>query len=399
MPPRAQILVKLRDTKSAVFDAQTLGRILRMPNGLKDNNPQNDTYRFFEDDELNYGYVYTDRNYTLKVSEYKNIYPVMQRLKDEHKDNVRNLVLPKNVITKERVQVDDDRTRQVVNNLVTRIWETSEKDFEGLKIVVTSGHYSTSELEDKDTSLNSFDHRMSDEDVQLYAKEFLDKVARPYIDSHRLLLELIRSLQPHYGEDFLSIKKWILVNGSEIRKMCKELNDEAKDLMHRRAQVTTEDFTFPESMLMNAKFEEEVFDKCAYTKQVVRSQQTEKYFERFLDRNPKIRWWIKNPDSGKKGLSIEYNDPTDNRLRLFFPDYVVRFVDDSVGIYETKSLPDPYTNTTAAKRSVLSDYISKLNQDGNLRVYGGVVHLEKDAVTGAYDIVEDTYREPTMTEE
>jgi type III restriction enzyme len=47
--PRAQILVKLRDIQSFVFEVQTLGRILRMPE-----------QKHYLEDELNIGYVYTN---------------------------------------------------------------------------------------------------------------------------------------------------------------------------------------------------------------------------------------------------------------------------------------------------------------------------------------------------
>lgn len=47
--PRAQILVKFRETKSTIFSTQTLGRILRMPEA-----------KHYPDDELNTAYVYTN---------------------------------------------------------------------------------------------------------------------------------------------------------------------------------------------------------------------------------------------------------------------------------------------------------------------------------------------------
>ena len=47
--PRAQILVKFRETKSVVFEIQTVGRILRMPEA-----------KHYEDEELNRAFVYTN---------------------------------------------------------------------------------------------------------------------------------------------------------------------------------------------------------------------------------------------------------------------------------------------------------------------------------------------------
>lgn len=47
--PRAQILVKFRETNSLIFEIQTVGRILRMPEA-----------KHYEDHDLNIGYVYTN---------------------------------------------------------------------------------------------------------------------------------------------------------------------------------------------------------------------------------------------------------------------------------------------------------------------------------------------------
>ncbi|MBO5138112.1 MAG: DEAD/DEAH box helicase family protein [Bacilli bacterium] len=47
--PRAQVLVKFRETKSTIFSTQTLGRILRMPEA-----------KHYPDDALNTAYVYTN---------------------------------------------------------------------------------------------------------------------------------------------------------------------------------------------------------------------------------------------------------------------------------------------------------------------------------------------------
>ena len=47
--PRAQILVRFREVRSIVFEIQTVGRILRMPEA-----------KHYLDDNLNKGYVYTN---------------------------------------------------------------------------------------------------------------------------------------------------------------------------------------------------------------------------------------------------------------------------------------------------------------------------------------------------
>ncbi len=58
--PRAQILVKFRETKSLVFEIQTVGRILRMPEAIHYSN-----------DELNKAFVYTNvKSFTVEYEKY-----------------------------------------------------------------------------------------------------------------------------------------------------------------------------------------------------------------------------------------------------------------------------------------------------------------------------------------
>ena len=58
--PRAHILVKYRERGSIVFELQTVGRILRMPE-----------QKHYTEEELNNGYVYTnDKEYKIKKEEY-----------------------------------------------------------------------------------------------------------------------------------------------------------------------------------------------------------------------------------------------------------------------------------------------------------------------------------------
>lgn len=393
--PRAQILVKLRDTKSTTFDAQTLGRVLRMPNGLKDSNPTSDTFKFFTHDDLNFAYVYTDKNYTLDVSEYKNIYPDVQVIKDKYKDDVTSLELPRSIITKEKIMVSDKKLRHAMTHFINKAWANSDKDIHSLVMYLTAGEYTVDKLEDDDTVLDKQAHVMSDDDVEYQTIEFLSKVSGSYIDDYRLFMELRRALMTHYGDDFISVRRWILTNSSLVEAAVKELNRQQRAVVEAGAFVDKDvTYTPPETILINAKFDKEVFEKCAYTKQIVRNFGTERYFEAFLDTNVKVKWWMKNADSGDDGLSIDYIDPNDNQLRLFYPDYIVRFEDGSLGIYETKSEPDPYAKNTQAKQTVLMDYLMKLGHDVPFKVYGGIVYLKKDLRTDGYEIVKSSYNEP-----
>ena len=111
--PRASVLLIFRDLQSMTFTTQTVGRILRMPE-----------QRFYNDDVLNYGYVYTnlsadiikivgdDMNYISTV--YAN------RRKDLENITLRSVYLDKNGVKRNRL---GSKFRSVMEKVVMREWE------------------------------------------------------------------------------------------------------------------------------------------------------------------------------------------------------------------------------------------------------------------------------------
>ena len=79
--PRAQILVKFRETKSITFEIQTVGRILRMPEA-----------QHYTEDELNRGYVYSNLQ-SIKIK--KEIYNpnILKSLISKRKSIYKNITL------------------------------------------------------------------------------------------------------------------------------------------------------------------------------------------------------------------------------------------------------------------------------------------------------------------
>lgn len=80
--PRAQILVKFRETQSIVFEIQTVGRILRMPEA-----------KHYSDEILNKGYVYSNiESINVKKEEYNpNILKILHSKRDDKKYSLLKL--------------------------------------------------------------------------------------------------------------------------------------------------------------------------------------------------------------------------------------------------------------------------------------------------------------------
>ena len=397
--PRAHIWVKLRDTKSAVFDAQTLGRILRMPEGKKVDDPKHQNYKFFEHDELNYAYVYTDNNYSISTTEYKNIFPTQKLLKDEIKEDVQSLIFLKQEVEKPIGMKVDKWLRTALEEMMDDKFETSIREFSDLKITVSTGSYAINELEDEETEVETKTFAITHyKDLMRYTNEFVRRLSTSHLRESRIFQELRRAVLSRQSEsdDFEFFYQWVLSNTEMITRVLenvkRQIDDEIKDKTTKKEDDI--DFVFPESILINEKIGKEIYEKSAYTKESKSAFGTEEAFAKGLDTNPNVKWWIKNVDSGKEGLSIVYTDEY-NKLRTFYPDYVVRFNDGSIGIYETKSLPDLKPANTNAKADALTKYLEQLNEKFDITVHGGIVHMEKSYSTGEYVISDDSYQELT----
>lgn len=201
---------------------------------------------------------------------------------------------------------------------------------------------------------------------------------------------IVRELSTHYEfeEDFSVARQWILANHEAIIQMLDRLKREASDISRVESRVEEGNFTFPESILINERVKEDLFSKCAYTKQPISIYGTEMAFEELIDEHENVKWWIKNMDSGKDGLSIAYTDEN-RQLRPFYPDYIVRFNDGNLGIYETKSLPDMKEENTRAKERALHPYLQETRRKMELTdVFGGIVYMEKKPISDRYAIKE-----------
>jgi type III restriction enzyme len=99
--------------------------------------------------------------------------------------------------------------------------------------------------------------------------------------------------------------------------------------------------------------------------------QPEKDFEKLIAVSNKISWWFKNGTEKETCFALEYQDPKSKIMRAFYPDYIVCYLDSSVGIYDTKSGITAEIEETKAKSNALQSYI-KQNSKTNKTV-GGIV--------------------------
>jgi len=106
--------------------------------------------------------------------------------------------------------------------------------------------------------------------------------------------------------------------------------------------------------------------------------QTEKLFEEMLKRSNSIDWWYKNGEKMERYFAIPYfelDEHQKTRRRAFYPDYIIRYKDGSVGIYDTKSGFTADNEHVRQKANALQGYIRD-HAEKNLK--GGIINVKNN---------------------
>lgn len=102
----------------------------------------------------------------------------------------------------------------------------------------------------------------------------------------------------------------------------------------------------------------------------------ESAFEQLLENCANVLWWYRNGVNEPKYFAVMYEFPNkDTNLsetRGFYPDYIVKFTDGRVGIFDTKSGIHATSKETDAKLSALHKYIT---EHSNLNLFGGIIDV------------------------
>jgi hypothetical protein len=93
---------------------------------------------------------------------------------------------------------------------------------------------------------------------------------------------------------------------------------------------------------------------------------------KLLDRSDNtVKWWFKNRENEPKYFSVGYeNDEGGNST--FYVDFIVKFNDNSIGLFDTKFGGTATIEFAKAKAEALQKYIKMENQRGK-NLSGGIV--------------------------
>lgn len=406
--PRAHILIKFRETKSETFEIQILGRILRMPE-----------QKHYEIDALNNAYVYTNIT-DIRVAQEEYNPNIIKHLKMLRKPNYSDIQLPSYYksradygdITGEFTQLFSEEACRYFNitdveptvNLALLKKRGVNTQVDELKDIVIADSVLESRLFDTLLGeLSSEGHAelsKSDSDTQAEFNYFLERhmgtftnVARSLPSMKAAVFTFFRKYLGILGRsDVTWLQKMILEesnlphfelifsNSVHAFSVHKEL--EVKDRVEGGEQFST--FEVPKEIYINEFLEEVVeHEKNIMAPCYLKRDRSnvERIFEKFIDSQPSVKWWFKNGVNKADYLGIKYFFPA-NRIKSFYPDYIVQYLDGTVGIFETKSKGDDenfggFNLKTKQKAEALHVWKKALSTKGS-KVKAGIVLVVSD---------------------
>jgi type III restriction enzyme len=413
--PRASVLVMFREVKSEKFYTQTIGRILRMAEPqLKEDYKDNPNLRI--------GYLFTNyqRNQVQVPDQVNGNKPYT--LHAYRKENVKNVELESAFIS--RIDYGDipasfkfqDSFAKSMNKYfaITKddILGKAEKKLEKVGIdlseKLTNSVIANANFEDFDQLAFDFKKRgidvdleMSTNDVEKTFNYLCYQLLKEQTDEKAKYTNIARS----WGVLKSAIRIWfksVLGDDSNYyyRVFVKDIQKGASSKFRPAITKTLSDFKPVAQEILKAKKEQQeeketpifeieerydftddyeevpqklcVLDKLFILKDY-KGKKNELNFIKYIDgKNKHIDWWFKNGNKGKEYFAIKYFDNTDNKEALFYPDWIIRFKNGKVGVFDTKDGETAITQETKDKAEYLVLKIKKLDK----KIIGGIVVFE-----------------------
>ena len=400
--PRAQILVKFRETQSIVFEIQTVGRILRMPEGKHyDNEILNRGYVFSNIESINvkkedynpnilknlHSRRNSEKYQLLKLKSYYRqrlnygditnslkFYPILEKVcceyfelnnsekgafyKDKNAKIISNKITLANLTDNDKIMLNETIQPQLIDELKEiRAEETIETSLsEDDKLLLVNKLI-------KD-NLSGFAYKRSLSPV----KESLYRFFREYLCTRELENEMVY-IQSVILNNY-RIFGLILAQSTESYKPIKdeELKIKAQNLVNWDLQ-----WEIPESRSYNP----ETFEKIDAIKSITMPcylekarSNPEKAFIKYLEESVNVKWWWKNGDEHMRdNFGVQKPDTT-----TFQPDFIVMHTDNSLGIYDTKDAGFQ-EDDNKIKAEALQKYIKEENTKGK-NLVGGIIIVD-----------------------
>ena len=414
--PRAAVLLIFRKIESFTFTAQTVGRILRMPE-----------QHFYEDDRLNWGYVYTNLSKDI-IQIVQDDMDYMSNIHAVRRENLCNVVLRSEYC--ERPAIARKRLGPDFKGVLAKVFEEkllvknrqislfTIDDLEGNAEGNGTGNDEAADnvcAKNRETCQDKITFKVRSigidliEDVSITGETgetHVDKKARYVRTMQELnnsfnafcakcigskfekvsittlafaLKELMEDMFELFETDAVKVILYHSNRPVFADLVAQALNRYQKILDERQKQQSEKyykayNWEVPVERLYKEethRIKDEVRDHALLPfVELKNASQPEELFEAFLEANKKyIDWWYKNGDAGRQHYAISYENKQGHKS-LFYVDFVIRMKNGQVFLFDTKSAgSDP---DAVEKHNALIDYMaSEENKDKHLR--GGII--------------------------
>jgi len=410
--PRACILVMFREIKSNKFYTQTIGRILRMPEPQLKKDYKNSPH-------LRIGYLFTNyqRNQVQVPDEENGNKPYT--LHAYRKENIKNIALESAFIS--RIDYGDipasfkfqDSFAKSMNkyfditkdDILGKDKKKLEKAGVDLSEKLTNSIIANADFEDFDQLIFDFSKKgidvnleMSTNDVEKTFNFFCYQLLKEQTDDKAKYTNIARS----WGVLKSAVRIWfksVLSDDSNYyyRVFVKDIQRGAsskfkpaitkalsdfkpiaqkilKEKKKQREEKETSIFKIEERYDFTDDYEEVPQKLCVLDKLFVlknyKGIKNELNFVKYIDgKNKHIDWWFKNGDYGQEYFAIKYFNTAEKKERLFYPDWIIRFKDGRIGIFDTKQ---GITTNTEGRAEALANKLKGLSKG----YVGGIVVFE-----------------------
>ena len=402
--PRAHILIKFRDGKSETFEIQTIGRILRTAEA-----------KSYEDPLLDNAYIYTNiKNFETKKDTYSpnRIKTEFSSIREPYTQAIiREQTLLESYYRSRQGDYNsaDSRYTKYLQDEFMKFFDLSDEDklalagslkdrltSKGLNLdlsiddeLIVETMISHKQFDDglkTDSSLASV--KMSENDMMFgfysIIRENLNGLA--YVRSKSpitsAIIELFSTFYNIYPRDtkIKSIQRVVVQNSEIFAKIINDSTLKFRQMLMENSGKTGEFYDFHIESIR--AYSLETHTKMTAPKSLYQplfvlkadddepKNKLEKAFLNHLGNSNSVEWFWEN---GAEHMRTNFGIPYNNGLNTFQPDFIVKYTNGTVGIYDTK--PEGYREEdTSLKSNALFEYLKKINDSRESpRVIGGIV--------------------------
>lgn len=420
--PRAHILVMFREINSDTFYVQTLGRILRMPEPYRKED-------YKDSNLLRAGYLFTNYERNKVNAKWDEVSPNKLPIYYAYrKKGISNIILESEYVS--RLEYGDlsnsAKFQMSFLKSMNRYFDISSEDtlhgkaskklsIKGIELnpIIKNKLIVDAKFEDFDSLNYDFkkqgkdvDFEMSKNDTEKTFNYCCYKILQEQTEDESIISNVARSWGPlksairvwfksiisddsdHYYRIFIcdldkeaaSVFRPAITNAiKEYRPILQKIIEERRV---KNENNLAHNFTIEKEYSYSDEYIELPNELCALDKFYLKNDVgriNEESFVKYIDKKKeKVEWWFKNGDYGKEYFSIRYWNTKEQAYRLFFPDWIIRFRDGRIGIFDTKSgdtaLPDG-KGRTKDKAKALYNRVKRLGKN-----YLGGILVEENKV-------------------